>query len=191
MDPGYHAGHRYSLCRELYPRQTKRSGGRTVSRDTARPRHASLNVHVRREQDASRHGDGAQRRSPTRPASTVSAKLWRRPRPWSGGTAEGRRTPLTVTQEPGRRATGTPALKTLYLLAPKLCGWKNEGRCWSTRASGNLPKAAALDRLSKPCGSNLQQEQTCLGHHSTGDIAASAASLWSSIPVSLAEWQPL
>ena len=75
MDPGYHAGHRYSLCRELYPRQTKRSDRRTVSRDTARPRHASLNVHVRREQDASRHGDGAQGRSPTSPASTASARL--------------------------------------------------------------------------------------------------------------------
>ena len=96
-----------------------------------------------------------------------------------------------MTQEPGRRATGTPALKTLFLPAPRLYGWKNEGRCWSTRVSGSLLEATALDRLSKPCGSNLQQEQICLGHHSTGDIAASAAGLWSSIPVSLAEWQPL
>ena len=96
-----------------------------------------------------------------------------------------------MTQEPGRRATGTPALKTLFLPAPRLYGWKNEGRCWSTRVSGSLLEATALDRLSKPCGSNLQQEQTCLGHHSTGDIAASAAGLWSSIPVLLAKWQPL
>ncbi|MXQ99495.1 hypothetical protein E5288_WYG021748 [Bos mutus] len=74
VDPGHRAVHRHSPGRELYPRRTKRSDRRTASRYTARPRHASLNVQLWREQDASRFGDGAQARSPS-PASTASARL--------------------------------------------------------------------------------------------------------------------
>ena len=40
VEPGQRARHRYSPCRELYPRRTKRSDRLTVSRNTARPRHA-------------------------------------------------------------------------------------------------------------------------------------------------------
>ena len=146
VDLEQRARHRYSLCCELYPRRTKRSDRRTVSRNTARHRHASLTVHVRREQDASGLGDGAQRLSPTSPASSISARL-SKTQSLERGTAKERRTPLTVTQERGRRATGTPARKTLSLPAPKPRGWKGAGRCWSIRVSGNLRKAAALDRL--------------------------------------------
>ena len=190
VEPGQRARHRYSPCRELYPRRTKRSDRLTVSRNTARPRHASLTVHVRHEQDASGLGDGAQGLSPRSPASSISARL-SKTQSLERGTAKERRTPLTVTQERGRRATGTLARKTLSLPAPKPRGWKGAGRCWSTRVSGILRKAAALDRLPKPCRSNLQQKQACLGLHNTGDMAASAAGLWSSAPFSPAKPQPL
>lgn len=50
---------------------------------------------------------------------------------------------------------------------------------------------AAPGRFPKHCRSNLQQEQACPGLRSTGDIAASAAGLWSSLPRLPAESQPL
>lgn len=53
------------------------------------------------------------------------------------------------------------------------------------------PPIAAPGRLSKHCRSNLQQEQACPGLSGTGDIAASAAGLWSSLPRLPAESQPL
>ena len=51
--------------------------------------------------------------------------------------------------------------------------------------------AAAPGHLTDTCRINLQQEQACPGLRSTGVIAASAASLWSSASLSLAETQPL
>ena len=51
--------------------------------------------------------------------------------------------------------------------------------------------AAAPSQLTNSCRINLQQEQACPGLRSTGVIAASAAGLWSSASLSLAESQPL
>ena len=50
---------------------------------------------------------------------------------------------------------------------------------------------AAPGHLTDTCRINLQQEQACPDLRSTGVIAASAASLWSSASLSLAESQPL
>ena len=50
---------------------------------------------------------------------------------------------------------------------------------------------AAPSQLTNSCRINLQQEQACPGLRSTGVIAASAAGLWSSASLSLAESQPL
>ena len=51
--------------------------------------------------------------------------------------------------------------------------------------------AAAPGHLTDTCRINLQQEQACPGLRSNGVIAATAAGLWSSAALSLAEWQPL
>ena len=130
-------------------------------------------------------------RPPTSPASPYSAGLAKH-QSLERGDPGGRRRPLTVNQEFGRRATVTPAPQTLSLLAPRPRGWKTARRCWSTRASGNPPaEAAAPGRFTKTCRSNLQQEQACPGLRSTMVIATRAAGLWSSAPYSLAESQPL
>ena len=81
-------------------------------RDTVRPCHANLPVHVRREQNAFGPGEGAPARPPTSSPSKTRAG-WPNPAAWSGVIAERKLTPQTVTQEPGRRATSTPPWKTL------------------------------------------------------------------------------
>ena len=50
---------------------------------------------------------------------------------------------------------------------------------------------AAPGHLMNICGINLQQEQACPGLRINGVIADTAAGLWSSAALSLAEWQPL
>ena len=96
-----------------------------------------------------------------------------------------------VTQEPGRRATGALARETLSLPAPRPLGWAGSGRCWSTRASSHYNLRARRQAASRHCRSNLLQEQMSPGLRSTGVVAASAAGLWSSLPRSPAESQPL
>ena len=164
--------------------QGKRPDRSPAPRDTARPCHASLPVQLKQEQDAFRPGDGAPARPPTRSPS--------RRRSLERGYRGRKRTPQTATQEPSRRANSSPACKPLSLPAPKSHIWMGAGRCWSTRTNShtNAP-VAAPGRFPKHCRSNLQQEQACPGLSGTGDISASAAGLWSSLPRLQAESQPL
>ena len=168
--------------------QRKRPDRSPAPRDTARPCHASLPVQLKQEQDAFRPGDGA----PARPPTSRTHAGWPDAAAWSGVIAARKRTPQTATQEPSRRANSSPACKPLSLPAPKSHIWMGAGRCWSTRASShtNAPTAAP-GRFPKHCRSNLQQEQACPGLSGTGDISASAAGLWSSLPRLPAESQPL
>ncbi|XDA76132.1 hypothetical protein R6Z07F_006292 [Ovis aries] len=123
------------------------------ARDTARPRHASLPVQVKREQDTFRPGDGAPARPPTSSPSRTRAG-WPNPAAWNGVIVERKLTPQTVTQEPGCRANSVPARKTLSLPAPKSYIWMGAGRCWSTRASSHttppLRRQAASRNTADP-----------------------------------------
>ena len=67
--------------------QGKRPDRSPASRDTARPRHASLPVQLKREQDAFRPGDGAPARPPTSSPSRTRAG-WPNPAAWNGVIVE-------------------------------------------------------------------------------------------------------
>ena len=180
--PGQRLGHGHSVA-SYSPSgtrgQKKRPHRPPANTDTACPRHASLHVQVKREQDAfrpgnepSEHGLGRVGQAPE-PSTVVprrgNERPKRRPRSHRRSGAED---PLPARSE-------APRMEELgeMLVDP------------SDQPPHVTPTAPV--HLPKYCRSNLQLEQACPDLRNTGIVAASDAGLWSSAPCSLAESQPL
>ena len=160
----------------------KRLNRSPAPRDTGRPRHASLPAPVKREQDASRPANELSENGTCWLAKPRSVE-----RGYRGREANALNGDPRVWTPSHQRSGGKDPLSSSSE-SPRTDG---RGEMLVDPSEQPNPPAPAPGSRPTPGRSNLQQEQACPGLRSTGDIAASAAGLWSSLPRMPAISQPL